>query len=59
MKNSGTSQAPIYMMFLDLLLLLLFMSWTEEPGGPQSMESQRVGHDLSTEHSPTFYVSRI
>ena len=19
--------------------------WTEEPGGPQSMESQRVGHD--------------
>ena len=24
--------------------------WTEEPGGPQSMESQRVGHDLATEH---------
>ena len=19
--------------------------WTEEPGGPQSLESQRVGHD--------------
>ena len=19
--------------------------WTEEPGGPESMESQRVGHD--------------
>ena len=19
--------------------------WTEEPGGPQSMETQRVGHD--------------
>ena len=23
--------------------------WTEEPGGLQSMESQRVGHDLVTE----------
>ena len=21
------------------------ISWTEEPGGPQSMASQRVGHD--------------
>ena len=24
--------------------------WTEEPGGPQSMESQRVGHDQRTNH---------
>ena len=24
--------------------------WTEEPGGLQSMESQRVRHDLVTEH---------
>ena len=23
--------------------------WTEEPGGLQSMGSQRVGHDLTTE----------
>ena len=22
--------------------------WTEEPGGPQSMGSQRVGHDRGT-----------
>ena len=22
--------------------------WTEEPGGPQSMGLQRVGHDLAT-----------
>ena len=21
------------------------LAWTEEPGGPQSMESHRVGHD--------------
>ena len=25
--------------------------WTEEPGGPQSMESQRVRHDLSRTHA--------
>ena len=29
------------------------MPWTEEPGGLQSMESQRVGHDLVNEHAPT------
>ena len=26
--------------------------WTERPGGLQSMGSQRVGHDLTTEHMP-------
>ena len=26
--------------------------WTEEPGGLQSMGSQRAGHDLATEHTP-------
>ena len=25
--------------------------WTEEPGGLQSMGSQRVGHDRATEHA--------
>ena len=25
--------------------------WTEEPGGLQSMGLQRVGHNLSTEHT--------
>ena len=25
--------------------------WTEEPGSLQSMGSQRVGHDLATEHA--------
>ena len=25
--------------------------WTEGPGGPQSMGSQRVGHDWATEHA--------
>ena len=26
-------------------------SWTEEPGGLQSVGSQRVGHGLATKHS--------
>ena len=26
------------------------LPWTEEPGGRQSMVSQRVGHDLATKH---------
>ena len=26
------------------------ISWTEEPSGLQHMESQRVGHDIATEH---------
>ena len=27
--------------------------WTEEPGGLQSMGSQRVRHDLAAEHTHT------
>ena len=29
------------------------ISWTEEPGGLQSMESQRVGHDWVHKHTRT------
>ena len=29
-------------------ILALEIPWTEEPGGLQSMGSQRVGHDLVT-----------
>ena len=29
-------------------ILVWRIPWTEEPGGLQSMESQRVGHDLAT-----------
>ena len=29
------------------------MSWTEKPGGLQSIGSQRVGHDQATEHEHT------
>ena len=31
-------------------------SWTEEPGGLQSMGSQRVGHDLATTYSTVSYI---
>ena len=33
--------------------------WTEEPGRLHSMGSQRVGHDLATEHTHerTFWLS--
>ena len=30
--------------------------WTEEPGGLQSMESQRAGHDRVTEHTHTHHT---
>ena len=29
------------------------ISWAEEPGGLQSTESQRVGHDCAAEHTYT------
>ena len=33
------------------------LPWTEEPGGLQSIGSQRVGHNLMTEHTCTPYNS--
>ena len=30
--------------------------WTEEPGGPQSMGSQSVGHNRVTEHTHTLLL---
>ena len=32
-------------------ILVWRISWTEKPGGLQSMRLQRVGHDLVTKHS--------
>ena len=32
-------------------ILVWRISWTEKPGGLQSMRLQRVGHDLLTKHS--------
>ena len=35
--------------------------WTEEPGGLQSMGSQKTGHDLATkqQHTDTYFKSMI
>ena len=31
--------------------------WTEEPGGLQSVGSQRVGHDLATKQQRTWFTA--
>ena len=41
-------------MATDSSILVWKISWTEEPGGLQSMESQRVRHDLVTKPPPKF-----
>ena len=33
--------------------------WAEEPGGLQSIGSQRVGHDLATEHQSEQWISLV
>ena len=38
-------------MATDSSILAWEIPWTEEPGGLQSMGSQRVRHDLATEHA--------
>ena len=35
-------------MVMHYNILAWRISWTEEPGGLQSMQSQRVGHDRAT-----------
>ena len=35
-------------MFTHSSILAWRIPWTEEPGGLQSMQLQRVGHDLAT-----------
>ena len=37
-------------------ILVWEISWTEEPGGLQCMESQRVGYDLATKQLTTLIV---
>ena len=46
----GESDNPLQYSCLEI-------PWTEEPGGLQSMGSQRVGHNLETEHAEKCYHS--
>ena len=41
----GSGRSPAEGMATHFSILDWEIPWTEEPGGPQSMESQRVGHD--------------
>ena len=42
----------------DSSILAWRIPWTKEPGGLQSMGSQRVGHDRATSHTFPFYRER-
>ena len=47
-------------MATDSSILAWKIPWTEEPGGLQSMESQRAGHNLATEHTRrTLWSSQV
>ena len=39
-------------------ILIWDIPWTEEPGGLQSMESQRVGYNLATKQVLTEYINQ-
>ena len=41
-------------MVTHLSVLAVKIPWTEEPGGLQSVGSQRVEHDLATEHAHNY-----
>ena len=42
---SGSGRSPGGGMATNSSILAWRIPWTEEPGGPQSIGSQRVGHD--------------
>ena len=42
---SGLEDTPEKGMTTHISVLVWKIPWTEEPGGLQSMESQRTGHD--------------
>ena len=48
----GGNGNPIQYSCLEIL-------WPEEPGGLQSIGSQRVGHDWATEHTYTYIIYNI
>ena len=50
-RPSGKANGP------TPVILAWKIPWAEEPGGPQSMGSQRVGHDWTSEHSTLDAIS--
>ena len=53
-RSLGWEDPPEEEMAIHSCTLSWKTPWTEEPGGLQSMGSQKVGHDCVT--SPTFYL---
>ena len=47
-RSLGLEDPPEKEMAIHPSILAWKISWTEEPGGLQSMGSQRVGHDWAT-----------
>ena len=47
----GSGRSPGKEMTTHSSILAWEIPWPEEPGGLQSMGSQRVRHDLATEHA--------
>ena len=47
----GLEDTPEKGMTTHISILVWKILWTEEPGGLQSMESQRVGHDWARKHA--------
>ena len=49
----GPGRSPEKKMATHSSILAWEIPWTEEPGGLQSMGSQRVGHNLATKQQQT------
>ena len=60
LANAGdmAGRSPGEKMATHSSILAWEIPWTEEPGGLESMESQKVGHDLVTEHACTQHLGQ-
>ena len=57
-RSMGQEDPREYEMSTHSRILAWRIPWTEEPGGLQSMRSQRVGHNKATEHTCTESLGR-
>ena len=58
-QSLGREDPPEEEMATNTSILAWTVPWTEKPGGLQSMGSQRVGHNLGTEHTRTPISNKI
>ena len=50
-QSLGHEDPLVKVMATHSSILAWRIAWAEEPGGPQSMGSQRVRHDEATQHA--------